>query len=41
MGNFVAELAMAGHGSMTYDSERAAMQDAGRRHDVGIAAELA
>ncbi len=39
MGNFVAELAMAGHGSMTYDSERAAMQTL-LEAMIGIAAEL-
>ena len=39
MGNFVAELAMAGHGSMTYDSERAAMQELVNGM-MGIAAEL-
>ena len=40
MGNFVAELAMAGQGSMTYDSQRAAMQTLVESM-VGIAAELA
>ena len=39
MGNFVAELATAGHGSMTYDSERAAMQTL-LEAMIGIAAEL-
>ena len=39
MGNFVAELAMAGHGSMNYDSERAAMQTL-LEAMIGIAAEL-
>ena len=39
MGNFVAELAMAGHGSMTYDSETAAMQTL-LEAMIGIAAEL-
>ena len=38
-GNFVAEFAMAGHGSMTYDSERAAMQTL-LEAMIGIAAEL-
>ncbi len=39
MGNFVAELATAGHGSDTYDSERAAMQTL-LEAMIGIAAEL-
>ena len=39
MGNFVAELASAGHGSMTYDSETAAMQTL-LEAMIGIAAEL-
>lgn len=39
IGNFVAELAMAGHGSETYDSERAAMQTL-LEAMIGIAAEL-
>ena len=39
MGNFVAEFATAGHGSMTYDSERAAMQTL-LEAMIGIAAEL-
>ena len=39
MGNFVAELAEAGHGSMTYTSERAAMQTL-LEAMIGIAAEL-
>ena len=39
MGNFVAELATAGHGSMTYDSETAAMQTL-LEAMIGIAAEL-
>ena len=39
MGDFVAELAEAGHGSMTYPSERAAMQTL-LEAMIGIAAEL-